>query len=98
MWSKGHRKITPAEKAHLEAVKSLPCSVCDAPGPSAAHHIRQQCHRTCIALCRDCHQGWKNGWHGQKAMWKVKKMDEIDALEVTLARLAEQSEKAGSIC
>jgi hypothetical protein len=27
------------------------------------------------------------GWHGQKRMWKIKKMDELDALNVTIERL-----------
>ena len=98
MWSKNRRKTTADEKAHLEAVKSLPCSVCDAPGPSSAHHIKQQRHYTAVALCMDCHQGWKNGWHGQKAIWKVMKMDEVDALDVTYGRLRERSAGASGIC
>ena len=32
-------KPTAAEREHLGRVKLLPCSVCDAPGPSEAHHI-----------------------------------------------------------
>jgi hypothetical protein len=27
------------------------------------------------------------GWHGQKRAWAVRKMDELDALAVTIARL-----------
>jgi len=27
------------------------------------------------------------GWHGEKRMWKIKKMEEIDALDVTIQRL-----------
>jgi hypothetical protein len=30
------------------------------------------------------------GWHGQKRMWSLKKMDEIDALNITIQRLLEQ--------
>jgi hypothetical protein len=29
------------------------------------------------------------GWHGQRRMWALKKMDEIDALNVTIKRLME---------
>lgn len=29
------------------------------------------------------------GWHGQRRMWNLKKMDELDALNVTLKRLIE---------
>ena len=71
----------------MHAVKCLPCSVCDAPGPSAAHHIKQGQHFTVVALCHDCHQGSQNGWHGQKVMWRIRKMDELDALAVTISRV-----------
>ena len=27
------------------------------------------------------------GWHGQKRMWALKKMDELDALNITIQRL-----------
>jgi len=42
---------------------------------------------TCIALCQDCHTNSILGWHGQKRMWHIKKMDEIDALNNTIKRL-----------
>lgn len=87
MRSKNSKALTPAERAHLEAVKWLPCSVCDAPGPSDAHHINQGQHFTAVALCKDCHQGSDNGWHGRKVMWRIMKMDELAALNVTLQRL-----------
>ena len=82
------RNISAAEREHIQRVKELPCSVCDAGGPSDAHHIRQGSHWTVVALCKDCHQGAVLGWHGQKRAWAVRKMDELDALGVTLRRLA----------
>lgn len=72
----------------MARVKELPCSVCSAPGPSEAHHVRQGRHFATVALCADCHRGSVNGLHGQRAMWRVMKMDEIDALNETLRRLA----------
>ena len=81
--------LTAKEKKHLARVKELPCSVCDASGPSDAHHVKQHRQYTCVALCKDCHQGSVMGWHGQKRMWSLKKMDEIDALNITIARLLE---------
>lgn len=78
---------TKKEREHLGRVKELPCSVCDAPGPSDAHHFKQHRQYTCIALCKDCHQGSHNGIHGRKAMWNVMHMDEVDALNITLERL-----------
>lgn len=87
MRTKNAAAISDAEHAHIERVKELPCSVCDAPGPSDAHHIVQGQHMTVVALCKDCHQGSINGWHGQRRIWLVKKMDELAALAVTLMRL-----------
>ena len=82
-----NQSYTKAERAHLERVKQLPCSVCDAPAPSDAHHIKQSQPYSCVALCNDCHRNHKLGLHGQCAMWKIKKMDELDALCVTIERL-----------
>jgi hypothetical protein len=86
MHSKNSRAMTVAERAHLARVKSLPCAVCGQTGPSDAHHIKQGQHWTAVALCRDCHQG-RCGWHGDKSLWRVYKMDEVDALAVTIRRL-----------
>lgn len=82
-----NQTYTRAERAHIERVKLLPCSVCDSPAPSDAHHIEQSLAFSCVALCKDCHQGARNGWHGQRAMWRLKKMDELHALCVTIERL-----------
>ena len=81
--------LTAKERAYVGLVKELPCSVCDAPPPSDAHHVKQHRQYTCVALCRDCHQGSRNGFHGQRQMWKLKKMDEIDAINVTVQRAVE---------
>lgn len=87
MRTKNAKAITKAESEHLAAVKELPCSVCDQPGPSDAHHINQGQHYTAVALCKDCHQGALMGWHGQKRAWIIRKMDELAALAVTIERL-----------
>ena len=31
------------------------------------------------------------GWHGQKRMWAIKKMDELDALDQTIRRIMDAS-------
>jgi hypothetical protein len=82
-----NNKLTKKEYAHIGSVKELPCSVCDSPPPSDAHHVKQHRQYVCIALCKDCHQGSFNGIHGQKRMWLIMKMEEIDALNVTIERL-----------
>lgn len=80
-------RLNDKEREHLAAVKELPCSVCDLPGPSEAHHIEQRQQYTCVALCESCHRGPLMGWHGQRRMWAIKKMSELDALNVTVRRL-----------
>lgn len=87
MQSKNKKPPTAAERAYIERVKSLPCSVCGAPGPSDCHEPEQGLWWVSMALCRDCHMGSNNGWHGRKAIWRVMKMDELDALAKTIERL-----------
>ncbi len=82
-----NNQLTPRQRAHIGRVKQLPCSVCDAPPPSDAHHIEQSLHFCVVALCKDCHQGGHNGIHGRRAIWHVKKMSELGALNVTNQRL-----------
>jgi hypothetical protein len=84
-----NNSLTAKQREHVGRVKELSCSVCDAPPPSDAHHIKQHRQYTVVALCKDCHQGAVMGWHGQKRMWAIKKMDELDALNITIERLME---------
>lgn len=81
-------KMNAAERAWVGLVKEQPCSVCEAPGPSDAHHIKQGRHYTVVALCKSCHQGSKMGWHGEKRAWAIAKMDELDALDVTIRNVS----------
>jgi hypothetical protein len=86
-----NNKLNAAERLHLALVKELPCSVCDQAGPSDAHHIKQGRQYTCVALCKSCHQGTKMGWHGEKRAWIIAKMDELDALNITIKRIREST-------
>ena len=86
-----NNKLNKKERLHLAKVKSLPCSVCDQPGPSEAHHIEQGMQYTCIPLCEDCHRGSFNGLHGQKRMWHVTKKTELSCLNDTIERLMSPS-------
>lgn len=90
MRSKNSKSLTADERAHLERVKSLQCSLCGEPGPTDAHHIKQGQHWTCVALCKDCHggPGYPFGWHGTRVLWNIRKWDELDALAVTIERLS----------
>ena len=82
-----NNRLTAKERQHLAKVKELPCSLCDASGPSEAHHIEQGLQYTAIALCPECHRGPVMGLHGQRRMWAIQKMSELDALNVTIQRL-----------
>lgn len=82
-----NNKPTAKERMHLSRVKELPCSVCDAPGPSEAHHVKQHSQYLCVALCESCHRGPLLGLHGQRRAWLVRKIDEQDALAKTIERL-----------
>ena len=88
------RAMTAAESRHIKRVKSQSCCTCDAPPPSLAHHIREgqgtgqrAGHFCTIPLCPDCHVG-RGGIHGDKTMMRIRKMDEVDLLDETYARLA----------
>lgn len=91
MQSKNKPKPTRAENEHIARVKLLPCAVCDRQAsedsPNEAHEIKQGQWFTAVSLCADCHRGSFNGLHGQRRMWSVKRMDEIDALAVTIERM-----------
>lgn len=76
--------LNKIERQWVHLVKEQPCSVCGQAGPSDAHHIKQGNHFTTVALCKSCHQGSMMGWHGQKRAWAIAKMDENDALNVTV--------------
>jgi hypothetical protein len=83
--------LTAKERRHVARVKDLACSVCDQPGPSEAHHIKQGEQYLCVALCPECHRGPVMGWHGQRRAWAIRKMDELKALAVTVRRLMEKA-------
>ena len=82
-----NNKPSKREREHLAVIKEMPCGVCDAPGPSDAHHIVQHQQYLCIPLCKDCHQGSFNGIHGQARIWSVYKKDEMSVLNETLRNL-----------
>ncbi len=75
------------EQRHIERVRALSCGVCGVRGPSEVHEIKQGQWFTSLPLCPDCHRGPRNGLHGQKFMWSVMKVDELDVLAATIERL-----------
>ena len=89
MQSKNKPAQRKSEAEHAARVAALSCSVCDAPPPSDVHEIKQGQWFTSVALCDSCHTGPLLGLHGQRRAWAIRKMDELDALAVTVERLME---------
>jgi hypothetical protein len=91
MQSKNKKSPTFAESEYIRYVAQQPCSVCDMGGgeaaPSEVHEIEQGNWWLSVALCGDCHRGSFNGLHGQRALWKLKKLDEQGALAITIRRV-----------
>lgn len=86
MQSPNKPQPTVAERKHIERIKALPCSICNAPGPSECHEIEQGYWFTSMPLCFECHRG-ASGIHQSKASWKLRNMTELDALNITIGRL-----------
>lgn len=91
MQSKNKATMTKAEREYVQIVKRCSCSVCDLGGgfdsPNEAHEMEQGNWWTSIALCAGCHRGPLMGLHGQRRMWAIRKMTELDALAVTIRRV-----------
>ena len=81
-----NNKLSIKERKHLAQIKEMNCGVCDASGPSDAHHIVQHQQYLCIPLCKDCHTGY-NGIHGTKAMFRIHKLDELKVLNETIRKI-----------
>ena len=84
--------MSNAGKKHMGRIAQLPCIVCGAY-PVQVHHIREgqgMAERASdfltIPLCPSCHVGPK-GIHGDQSLWRIKKMDELDALAKTIEQL-----------
>ena len=83
MKSKNKRARTDAESRHVDAIKKMPCAVCDSLGPSEAHEPEQSLWFISIPLCPECHRG-SHGWHGDRQRWKLRKVTELAAINKTL--------------
>lgn len=86
MQSKNKKAPTVIESRYIAWLKEQSCVVCGEHGPSDAHEIKQGSWFTAVPLCKGCHQGPKNGIHGEKRMWILMKMDELDAVNKTVER------------
>jgi hypothetical protein len=86
MRSKNKPAMTAAERRHVDRMAQLPC-VIDDLGPVEIHEFEQGQWWTAVPLCAACHRG-PEGWHGTRLRWKLRKMDELKAINETHRRLA----------
>ena len=87
MQSKNKKAPTAAEARHIALVKEMDCIVCGAKGPSDAHEPEQGMWWIAIPLCKLCHTGPK-GFHGTRDRWKLRKMSELKAINLTWEALS----------
>ena len=84
MTSRAHR--------HLSRVASLSCVLCGSK-PVQVHHLREgqgMSQRASdfltVALCPECHQG-ANGLHGNRSLLRIRHLEELDLLALTIEAL-----------
>ena len=86
MRSKNKPAMTRAERAHVERAAQLPCVVCGAAGPSEVHEPEQGLWFASVPLCIPCHRG-PQGWHGTRLRWTLNRVNELQAINATVARV-----------
>ena len=87
MRSKNKPAPNLAERKHILRIKEMPCIVCDKAGPSDAHELTQGAWWTCLPLCKVCHMHPVYGFHGARRSWKLRKLDELGALNLLIPKL-----------
>ena len=101
------KTLSPVESQWIGWVKAVPCVVCanwdlHQNGPTLAHHPREGSgmsqragHFLACALCHDHHQG-ANGIHslGTRGFETRYKMDEMDAVDMTVRAVFEAMRRA----
>lgn len=88
MKSKNKPRQTAAEAAHAEIIASMDCVVCDQPPPSEVHEPEQGLWFVSMPLCPLCHRG-PEGWHGTRLRWKLRRINELQAINKTIERMKE---------
>lgn len=97
------KQSTMAEKKYKALIASMPCILCELLGQSQesktdVHHIREgqgtsqrASDYLAIPLCHDgCHQG-ELGIHGDRTLLRIAKVDELDLLALTIAKMARRA-------
>ena len=88
MKSKNKPRQTAQESAHAAILADMDCVVCEAPGPSEIHEPEQGLWFIALPLCTACHRG-PDGWHGTRLRWKLRRVNELQAINRTIERMKE---------
>ena len=92
------KRRTAAESRHLDRIAGLPCALCylmneSQQGPTRCHHIREgqggsqrASDFLTVPLCDEHHQG-PQGIHGDRTLWRIAKLAELDVLAWTIEQL-----------
>lgn len=86
MFSKNKAKQNANEKLHAANIAAMDCVVCGNHGPSEVHEPEQGFWFVAVPLCFECHRG-KDGWHGTRLRWNLRKISELKAINETVRRL-----------
>jgi hypothetical protein len=89
--------MSAASKRYMGRVAKIGCVLCAklgaGPTKASVHHLREGQGKgerasdfLTIALCYDCHQG-PNGFHGNRSLLRIAKVDELDLLALTIEAL-----------
>lgn len=87
MQSRNKKAPTVDEREHILRIKSMACVCCGHPPPSECHEIEQGMWWLSLPVCPDCHRGSHNGPPGRGAIWRVKKLTGLGALNITIKEL-----------
>lgn len=85
MHSKNKPDQTAQERRHVAKLAELPCVVCG-DSPVEIHEPTQGSWFISLPLCTACHRG-DQGWHGDRMRWKLRKYDELRAINETLRKV-----------
>lgn len=85
MYSKNKKPMTNAEREWVHRVAQLPCVVCGSEEGSEVHEPEQGLWFASMPLCPACHRG-PDGWHGTRLRWKLRRINEIQAINETVKR------------
>lgn len=85
MRSKNKPAQTAQEKRHVEKLAQLPCVICG-DSPVEIHEPEQGAWFISLPLCVACHRG-DGGIHGTRLRWKLRKYDELRAINETLRQV-----------